>query len=155
MDGLLDRSGQVDALDLRNVVALLSKLLATLLLDVIGSLAVLAILQTALLTGDRLLNWSLGDLALALLEISADGVGDIMALPPGDGVVDGLGDLLTHLFGNLAAHGLRSWPDHGRGESLKGNFRECENKGRDEQSLHDAGRTVNDYFSTEDAHIFW
>merc|ERR1719486_521796 len=50
MDGLLDRSGQVDALDLRNVVALLSKLLATLLLDVIGSLAVLTVLEAALLT---------------------------------------------------------------------------------------------------------
>jgi len=106
MDGLLDRSGQVDALDLRNVVALLSKLLATLLLDVIGSLAVLAILQTALLTGDRLLDWPLGDLALALLEISADGVGDIMALPPGDGVVCGFRDLLTDLLGHLAAHWL-------------------------------------------------
>ena len=106
MDGLLDRSGQVDALDLRNVVALLSKLLATLLLDVIGSLAVLAILQTALLTGDRLLDWPLGDLALALLEISADGVGDIMALPSGDGVVCGFRDLLTDLLGHLAAHWL-------------------------------------------------
>ena len=132
MDGILDRSGQVDALDLRNAVALFSKLLATLLLDVIGSLAVLAvleaalltgdkllatllldvigslavlaILQTALLTGDRLLDWPLGDLALALLEIGADGVGDIMALPSGDGVVCGFRDLLTDLLGHLAAH---------------------------------------------------
>ena len=155
MDGLLDRPWDIDALHLRDVVAFLLELLLALLFYVISSLTVLAVLEAALLTGDRLLNWSLGDLALALLEISADGVGDIMALPPGDGVVDGLGDLLTHFFGNLAAHGLRSWPDHGRGKSLKGNFRECENKGRDEQSLHDAGRTVNDYFSTEDAHIFW
>ena len=120
MDGLLDRSGQVDALDLRNVVALLSKLLATLLLDVIGSLAVLAVLEATLLTGDRLLDWPLGDLALALLEIGADGVGNIMALPPGDGVVDGLGHLLTYLLGHLAAHGLGSWPDYGRDKSLEG-----------------------------------
>ena len=136
MDGLLDRSGQVDALDLRNVVALLSKLLATLLLDVIGSLAVLAILQTALLTGDRLLDWPLGDLALTLLDISTDGVGDIVALPPGDGVVDGLGDLLAHLLGHLATHGLGSWPDHGRGESLKGEVEESDEKGRGNDSLH-------------------
>ena len=105
MDGLLDRSGQVDALDLRNVVALLSKLLATLLLDVIGSLAVLAVLEAALLTGDGLLHRPLGDLALALLDISADGVGYVMALPSGDGVVDGLGHLLTDLLRDLAADG--------------------------------------------------
>ena len=155
VNGLLDSPGDADALHLGDVVAFFLILLLASLLDVVGSLAVLAVLEAALLTGDGLLDWSLGDLALALLEISADGVGDIMALPPGDGVVDSLWDLLAHLLGHLAAHGLGSWPDHGRGESLKGNFSECENKGRDEQSLHDAGRTVNDYFSTEDAHIFW
>merc|ERR1711910_262723 len=122
MDGLLYGPGDINALHLGNVVALLLVLLLASFLDVIGSLAVLAVLEAALLTGDRLLDWSLGDLALALLEISADGVGDIMALPPGDGVVDSLWDLLAHLFGNLAAHGLRSWPDHGRDKSLKGNF---------------------------------
>ena len=155
MDGLLDRPWDIDALHLRDVVAFLLELLLALLFYVISSLTVLAVLEATLLARDGLLDRFLGDLALTLLDISANGVGDIMALPPGDGVVDGLGDLLTHLFGHLAAHGLGSWPDHGRGESLKGNFRECENKGRDEQSLHDAGRTVNDYFSTEDAHIFW
>merc|ERR1711910_215164 len=136
MDSLLDRSGKVDALNLRNVVALLSELLATLLLDVIGSLAVLAILQTALLTGDRLLDWSLGDLALALLDISADGVGDIMALPPGDGVVDGLWNLLAHLLGNLAAHGLGSWPDHRRSKSLEGDVKKSQKKCGADESLH-------------------
>ena len=120
MDGLLDRPWDIDALHLRDVVAFLLELLLALLFYVISSLTVLAVLEAALLTGDRLLNWSLGDLALALLEISADGVGDIMALPPGDGVVDGLGHLLTYLLGHLAAHGLGSWPDHGRGKSLEG-----------------------------------
>merc|ERR1719219_2260952 len=104
MDGLLDRPWDIDALHLRDVVAFLLELLLALLFYVIGSLTVLAVLQTALLTGDRLLDWSLGDLALALLDISADGVGDIMTLPPGDGVVDGLGHLLTHLLRDLAAH---------------------------------------------------
>jgi len=136
VDGLLDSSGDVDTLHLRNTVALLSKLLATLLLDVVSSLAVLAVLEAALLAGDRLLYRSLRDLALPLLEISADGVGDIMALPPGDGVVDGLGNLLAHLLGHLAAHGLWSWPDHGRGESLEGEVEESEEKGRGNDSLH-------------------
>merc|ERR1719384_443580 len=99
------------------------------------SLAVLAILQTALLTGDRLLDWPLGDLALTLLDISADGVGDVMALPFGDGVVDGLGDLLAHLLGHLAAHGMGSWPDHGRDESLEGGVEEGQEKCRGNESL--------------------
>ena len=118
MDGLLDRSGQVDALDLRNVVALLSKLLATLLLDVVGSLAVLAVLEAALLTGDRLLDRPLRNLALPLLDISADCVGDIMTLPSGDGVVDSLWHLFAHLLWDLSAH-LRSVP-------LKGNLEESQ-----------------------------
>ena len=136
MDGLLDRPWDIDALHLRDVVAFLLELLLALLFYVISSLTVLAVLEAALLTRDRLLNWSLGDLAFTLLEISADGVGDIMALPPGDGVVDGLGDLLAHLLGHLATHGLGSWPDHGRGESLKGEVEESDEKGRGNDSLH-------------------
>ena len=120
MDGLLDRPWDIDALHLRDVVAFLLELLLALLFYVISSLTVLAVLEATLLARDGLLDRFLGDLALTLLDISANGVGDIMALPPGDGVVDGLGDLLTHLFGHLAAHGLRSWPDHGRGKSLEG-----------------------------------
>ena len=136
VDGLLYSPGDVDTLHLGNVVALLLVLLLASLLDVIGSLTVLAILEAALLTRDRLLDWPLGDLALTLLDISANGVGDIVALPPGDGVVDGLGDLLAHLLGHFAAHGLWSWPDHGRGESLEGEVEESEKKGGRNESLH-------------------
>ena len=105
MDGLLDRPWDIDALHLRDVVAFLLELLLALLFYVIGSLTVLAILEAALLTRDRLLDWPLGDLALPLLDISTDGVGDILALPPGDGVVDGLGHLLTDLLRDLSADG--------------------------------------------------
>ena len=119
VDGLLDGPGDIDALDLGNIVALLLEFLLASLLDVIGSLTVLAILEAALLTRDRLLDWPLGDLALPLLDISTDGVGDILALPPGDGVVDGLGHLLTDLSGNLATHWLGSFPDNRRNVTLE------------------------------------
>ena len=125
MDGFLDSPWDIHALHLGNVVALLLVLLLASFLDVIGSLAVLAVLEAALLTGDRLLDWPLGDLALALLEISTDGVGDIMALPPGDGVVDSLWNLLAHLLGHLTAHGL--WSPHRRCESGERNLGKDDN----------------------------
>jgi len=61
-----------------------------------------------------------------------------VTLPPGDGVIHSLGNLLANLLGDFTANWLRcSCPDHGRGISLKRNFNEGENKGRDEKSLHD------------------
>ena len=116
----------------------LLELLLTPLLNVIGSLAILLVLKAALLARDSLLDRSLGDLTLALLDISTHGVGDIMALPPGDGVIHSLGHLLTDFLGDLAAHGLRgSCPDHGRGVTLEGDLEESqEKKGGCENSLH-------------------
>jgi len=123
MDGLLDSSWQVDAFYLGDRVTFLLEFLLASLLDVIGSLAILLVLKAALLAGDSLLDRLLGDLALALLDISTHGVGDIMALPPGDGVIHGLGHLLTDLLGDLAANGLRgSCPNHGRGVTLEGDL---------------------------------
>ena len=90
VDSLLDGPGDIDALDLGNIVALLLEFLLASLLDVIGSLTVLAVLEATLLARDGLLDRFLGDLALTLLDISTNGVGDIMALPPGDGVVDSM-----------------------------------------------------------------
>ena len=131
VDGLLDSPGQVDTLHLGDTVAFLSELLLASLLNIIGSLAILPVLEAALLTGDGFLNRLLGDLALALLDISTDGVGDIMALPPGDDVIHSLGNLLADLLGDLAAHWLRgSCPDHGRGVTLEGNLEESQEKGR-------------------------
>ena len=136
MDGLLDSPGQVDALHFRDAVAFFFKLLLTSLFDVIGSLTILPILEAALLTRDRFLNRLLGDLTLALLDISTDGVGDIMALPPGDGVVHSLGNLLADLFGNLAAHWLGSLPDHRRGVTLEGDLNQGEKKAGGNETLH-------------------
>ena len=136
MDGLLDSPGDINALHLGDVVAFFLILLLASLLNVICSLTVLAVLEATLLARDGLLDRSLGDLALALLDISANGVGDIVALPPGDGVVHGLGDLLAHLLGHLATHGLGSRPDHGRGESFEGDVKESQEKGGGDKSLH-------------------
>ena len=102
-------------------MALLSVFLTTLLLDVVGSLAILLVLEAALLAGDSLLDRFLGDLTFPLLDISTDGVGDIMAFPPGDGVIHSLGDLLTDFLGDLAANMLWSLPNNRReGRSLGG-----------------------------------
>ena len=140
VDGLLDSPGQVNTLHLRDAVAFLFELLLASLLDIIGSLAILPILETALLTGDGFLNRLLGDLTLALLDISTDSVGDIMALPPGDGIIHGLGNLLADLLGDLAAHWLRgSCPDHGRGVTLEGDLKESQEKCRGADGLHLAG----------------
>ena len=140
MDGLLDSPGKVDTLHLGDAVAFLLELLLASLLDVIGSLAILLVLEAALLTGDSFLDRLLGDLALTLLDISTDGVGHIMALPPGDGVIHGLGHLLADLLGDLAAYWLKgSCPDHGRGVSLEGDLEESQETGGGENGLHHAG----------------
>ena len=107
VDSFLDSSGDADALHLGDAVALFLELLATLLLNVVGVVTILLVFQSALFPGDSLLNRLLGDLALTLLDIRAQGVGHIAAFPPGHGLVSGLGHLLAHLLGNLAAHGLR------------------------------------------------
>merc|ERR1719237_537460 len=127
VDRLLDSSGKVNALHLGDTVTLLSELLAASLLNVVGSLAILLVLKIALLTGDSLLNRLLRDLTLPLLNICTDGVGDIMALSPGDSVIHSPGNLLTDLLGDLAADWLRrSCPDHGRGVSLEGDLNQGE-----------------------------
>ena len=59
MDGLLDSPGDIDTLHLGDIVTLFLVLLLAPLLDIIGSLAVLAVLEAALLAGDRLLDWTL------------------------------------------------------------------------------------------------
>merc|ERR1719500_1928449 len=117
-------------------MAFLLELLLASLLNVIGSLAILLVLEAALLTGDSFLDRLLGDLTPTLLDISTDGVGHIMALSPGDGVIHGLGHLLAYLLGDLATHGLRCSPDNGRGVSLEGNFKEGQEEGGGESRLH-------------------
>ena len=130
-------SGNIDTLELRNIVAFFILDGATLGADVLSCLTLTSELCVAFLPRNCFLYRSLGDLTLALLDISTHGVGDIMALPPGDGVVHGLGNLLTDFLGDLAAHGLRgSCPDHGRGVTLEGDLEESQEKGGCENSLH-------------------
>ena len=128
VNGLLDSPGDADALHLGDVVAFFLILLLAPFLDVIGSLAVLAVLEAALLTGDGLLHRPLGDLALTLLDFSADGVGDVMALPSSDGVVNGLGHLLTDLLRDLTADG--------RSITLERDLSQGQEKRGDDDDLH-------------------
>ena len=137
MDSLLGSPRQVDVLQLRHIVAFLFELLLASVLDIIGSLAILPVLEAALLAGDGFLNRLLRNLALALLDISTDGVSDIMALLPGGGVIHSLGNLLADFLGDLAAHWLRgSCPDHGRGVTLERDLEESQEKGRGENCPH-------------------
>ena len=59
VDSLLDSPGKVNALHLGDAVTLLSELLAASLLNVVCSLAILLVLEAALLARDVLLNWLL------------------------------------------------------------------------------------------------
>jgi len=102
MNSLRDSSWNIDTLQLRDIVTFFILHSAALLPGVLSSLAFLPILDLTLLTRDRLLNRSLGDLTLALLNISTDGIGNISTLLLGDGLIRGLGDLVTHLLGNLS-----------------------------------------------------
>ena len=78
VDGLLHGPGHADARLLRHVDALLLGLLVTLLADVGGLLAVLPVLEPALSPGHGLLLGLLRDAALALLDVRAGRVGDIL-----------------------------------------------------------------------------
>ena len=78
VDGLLHGPGHADARLLRHVDALLLGLLVTLLADVGGLLAVLLVLEPALSPGHGLLLGLLRDAALALLDVRAGRVGDIL-----------------------------------------------------------------------------
>lgn len=106
VDGLLDGSGDADALHLGDAVTLLLELLMTLLFNVVGGVTILLVLQSTLLPRDSLLNGFLSDLALALLDIRAQGIRYITALPSGHSFIGCLRYLLAHLLGHLAAHGL-------------------------------------------------
>ena len=106
VDGLLDGSGDADTLHLGDAVTLLLELLMTLLFNVVGGVTILLVLQSTLLPRDSLLNGFLSDLALALLNIRAQGIRYITALPSGHSFVGCLRYLLAHLLGHLAAHGL-------------------------------------------------
>ena len=110
MDSLLDSSGNIDTLQLRNIVAHFILLSVAQLPCVLSSLAVLLVLESALLAGHSLLDRSLCDLTLPLLDIRADLVSNIMALLPGHRLVGGPGNLVAHFLGDLLADWFRSLP---------------------------------------------
>jgi len=110
MNSLRDNSWNTDTLQLRDVVTFLFLYSAALLPGVLSSLAIFPILDPTLLTRDRLLNRSLGNLTLALLDISTDGVRNISTLLLGDGLIGSLGDLVAHLLGNLSTDWFWGFP---------------------------------------------
>ena len=136
VDGLLHGPGHAHALQLGDVVALLLEVLVTLLPGVLGLLAVLLVLEAALSPGHGLLDRPLGDLALALLDVGAGGVGHLLALLLGHRLVLGPGHLLAHLLGHLPADGLGRGAHHGRRVELQGEVREDQEQSCYTQSLH-------------------
>ena len=160
VDDLGDGPGHGGALQLGHGEALLLVLGVALLGDVIGSFAVLLEGEPALLPLHLLLHWSLGHLALPLLDIGADLVRNLGTLSLGHRVVlhwtrhlsavldwlllahlvryllsDSLGHLVTHLLGYLATHWLRLPGSWGRVE-LVGETREGEDDGETHNTLH-------------------
>merc|ERR1719334_2535429 len=97
-------SWHTDTLQLGNRVALLILNSGTLLPGILSCLALFLVLKSAFLSGNRLLDRSLRNLALALLNISTDSVGNISAFLLGDGLVGRLRNLVTDFFGDLPTH---------------------------------------------------
>merc|ERR1712243_440422 len=104
MNGFLDSSRHTDTFQLWDVVALLILNCATLLPGVLSSLAVLSSLGSALPSRNSLLNSSLSDLTLALLDISTYGIGNTSTILLGYRLISGPWNLITHLFWNLLTY---------------------------------------------------
>merc|ERR1712142_659332 len=104
MNGFLDSSWHTDTLQLRDVVTLLILNRATLLPGILSSLTVLSGLGSALPSRNSLLNSSLGDLTLALLDISTCGIGNTATILLGYRLISGPWNLITHLLWNLLAY---------------------------------------------------
>jgi len=107
MNSFGDSPWHTDTLQLRNTVTLLILDGATLLPGVLSSLAILLVFKTTLLSGDRLLDRSLRNLALSLLNISTNGVRNVAAFFLGNRFVRSLGNLVANLFWNLSTHRFR------------------------------------------------
>merc|ERR1719309_1396367 len=107
MDGLMNSSWYIDALQLGNIVTLLILNGGTLLPGILSGLALFPVLNTAFLARDSLLDRPLCDLTLALLNISTDGIGYISAFLLGDRFVGCLWDLVANLLGYLTTDWLR------------------------------------------------
>jgi len=102
-----DSPGNVDAFELRNVVAFFILNSAALGARILGSLALASELSIALLSGDSLLDRSLSYLTLTLLNICTNGIRNGSALLPSDRLECCLGYLVANFLGNLSTILLR------------------------------------------------
>merc|ERR1712142_720248 len=98
MNSLLNSSRNADTFQFRDIEALL----------ILNGATLLPGLGSTLPPRDGLLNSSLGDLTLALLDISANGIRNIATILLCDRLICGLGNLVANLFRNLSAHWPRS-----------------------------------------------
>merc|ERR1719342_823019 len=104
MNSLLDSSRHTDTLQLRDVVTLLILNRTTPLPGILNSLTVLSGLGSALSSRNSLLNSFLGNLTLALLDISTNGIGNTATILLGYRLICGPWNLITHLFWNLLTY---------------------------------------------------
>jgi len=147
VEGFLDGSWDVDALQFLSIEALLLLNSRTLLVDIIGRRAVPLDLNGTFSSLNLFLDRSLGDLTLPLLGVSTGLALDVSALLPGHRVIGGLRNLITDLLGHLAAHGLRLRSSARRlwssarslgnlGVELVRNIGQSEKKGHEHEELH-------------------
>jgi len=108
MLGLSGSPWDIDALELRNIVAFFILNSATLGAGILGSLAFASELGVTFLARNSLLDGSLSDLTLTLLDISTNSIGNRATLLPCDSLECGLGDLTANFLGNLATILLRA-----------------------------------------------
>merc|ERR1719300_653746 len=108
MDSLLDSSWNTDALQLRDTITLLILDGATLFPGILSSFTILSVLNPTLLPRGSLLNGSLGDLTLTLLNIGTNCIRNITALFLCYRFIGGLGNLIANLLRNLSANWFRS-----------------------------------------------
>jgi len=107
VEGFLDGSGHVDALQFLGVEALLLLDGGTLLAYVIDGGTLVLDLHGTFSSLDLFLDRLLGDLAGSLLGVGTSFTLDISALLPGHGLELGLGHLVADFLGDLATHRLR------------------------------------------------
>merc|ERR1719342_816092 len=108
MLGLSGCPRNIDTLELRNVVAFFILNSATLGAGILSSLAFASELGVTFLARNSLLDGSLGDLTLALLDIRTNSIGNRATLLPCDSLECGLGDLTANFLGYLATILLRA-----------------------------------------------
>jgi len=133
MEGFLDSSWHIDALQFLSVKALLLLDGGTLLTDVIDRRTVPLDLDRTFSPLNLFLDRLLGNLTCSFLGVGTGLTLDISALLPGHRLVTGLGNLIADLLGDLTTYrlGSGSWSRLllYLGIELIGDIRECEDEG--------------------------